>query len=236
MSSSASQIECHQNVRDLGVIMSNDALFADHIHTTIKSANLKCGWILRTFKSRDQVTLITLWKSLVMPILDYCCQLWSPSTPGLIQSLEKVQSSFLNKISGIATLDYWKQLQQLNMLSLQRRRERYTCIYVWKVLESLVPNFGLQSTHSKRRGRSCIVPPVRRIASQKAQTIRFNSIGILGPRLFNYLPASVRNVSGCSLNIFKGALDKHLETVPDEPRLPKLVKFCSRGSNSLLEY
>ena len=29
--------------------------------------------------------MLTLWKSLVMPILDYCSQLWSPSKVGEIQ-------------------------------------------------------------------------------------------------------------------------------------------------------
>ena len=122
------------------------------------------------------------------------------------------------------------------MPSLQRRRERYICMYVWKVLEGLVPNFGLQSTHSIRRGRSCIVPTVKRVASHKIQTIRYNNMGVLGPRLFNHLPQSIRDISGSSVDTFKRALDKHLDTVPDETRVPKLVKYCLKSINSLIEY
>ena len=236
LSSSGNPIQYKDIVRDLGVNMSQDATFSEHIKNIVISANTKCGWILRTFRTRDQMPLITLWKSLVAPILDYCCQLWSPGTPGLIQSLERVQNSFFNKIAGMASRDYWEQLGVLRMSSLQRRRERYTCIYVWKILEGLLPNFGLQSTLSIRRGRSCVVPAVRRVASQKFQTIRFNSMGVLGPRLFNHLPSSIRDMSGCSVDTFKRALDKYLDTIPDEPRVPKLVKFCSKGSNSLIEY
>ena len=180
--------------------------------------------------------LITLWKSLVAPALDYCCQLWSPSALGLIQSLEGVQSSFFNKIAGMASLDYWDQLKALKMVSLQRRRERYICMYVWKVLEGLVPNFGLQSTHSMRRGRNCIVPAVNRAGPQRYQTVRYNSMGVLGPRLINHLPSCIRDMTGCSVDSFKKALDKHLDSIPDEPRLPRLVKFCSKASNSILEY
>ena len=229
-------IQCSKHVRDLGVTISDDATFTEHITRTVKAANLKCGWILRTFKTRDRLPLITLWKSLVAPVLDYCSQLWSPSTPGLIQSLETVQSSFFNKIAGLSSLDYWEQLQVLKMYSLQRRRERYTCIYVWKVLEELVPNFGLQSSYSIRRGRSCIVPAVKRTGSHRHQTIRFNSMGVLGPRLFNHLPASIRDMTGCSIDSFKRALDMHLATVPDQPRLPRLIRYCSKASNSILEY
>ena len=36
------------------------------------------GWILRTFFSRDKLTMLTLIKALVMSRLDYGCQLWSP--------------------------------------------------------------------------------------------------------------------------------------------------------------
>ena len=147
-----------------------------------------------------------------------------------------VQSSFFNKITGMASLDYWEQLKALKMSSLQRRRERYICIYVWKVLEGIVPNFGLCSSHSNRRGRSCIVPALVRAGSQRYQTIRSNSMGVMGPRLFNHLPASIRDMTGCSVDTFKRALDKHLDAIPDEPRLPKLVRYCSKVSNSILEY
>ena len=37
-------------------------------------------------------------------------------------------------------LSYNERLKALKLYSLQRRRERYCIIYVWKVLEGLVPN------------------------------------------------------------------------------------------------
>ena len=214
--------------------MNPDATFTQHIRDLRTSASLKCAWILRVFKTRDRLSLVTLWKSLVAPVLEYCCQLWNPSTIGLIQSLEAVQHSFFSKIAGFRSLDYWEQLSTLRMPSLQMRRERYLTIYVWKILEGLVPNFGLESTHRARRGRSCLVPTVGRAASHVVQTIRHNSMAVLGPRLFNHLPRNVRDVSGCSVETFKRALDKYLDTVPDEPRIPKLFKYCSKSSNSLL--
>lgn len=229
-------IEASAHVRDLGVQMSPEANFSQHISDISISASLKCAWILRVFKTRDRVALVTLWKSLVAPVLEYCCQLWNPSAAGLIQKLEAVQHSYLSKIAGVQSFDYWQQLSVLKMPSLQRRRERYVCIYVWKMLEGLVPNFGLQSSYSTRRGRSCIVPTVRRVASQRVQTIRHTSMGVLGPRLFNHLPQTVRDVSGCSVETFKNNLDKYLDTIPDEPRIPKLVKYCSKSSNSLIAY
>ena len=236
LSNTGTTIQHKDCVKDLGVTVSHDATFTKHIREITSSANLKCGWILRTFKTRDRLLLLTLWKSLVVPILDYCCQLWSPNSPGVIQGLENVQKNYLNKIAGMSDLDYWEQLRSLNLLSLQRRRERYICIYVWKILEGLVPNFGLHSKINARRGRHCVVPITSKIGSQKFQTIRFNSMGVLGPRLFNHLPAHIRDISGCSVNTFKNALDRHLSTIPDEPRVPKLVRYCSKSSNSIINF
>ena len=50
----------------------------------------------------------------------------------------------------------------LNLNSLHRRRERYCIIYLWKILEGLVPNFSdpIVCSFSDRRGRSCIVSHV----------------------------------------------------------------------------
>ena len=236
LSNSATPIACSTSVRDLGVTMSSDATFNEHISKICTAASLKCGWILRTFKTRERLPLLILWKALVLPTLDYCCQLWTPAALGLIQRIEQVQVSYLKKIVGMNSYDYWEQLDMLNLYSLERRRERYIAIYVWKILENLVPNFGINVAYNKRKGRYCIIPKVHTTATQRVQTIRFNSLAVNGPRIFNCLPISLRNKSGCSVQSFKSALDKHLQTVPDEPRVAKLIKFCSKGSNSLIQY
>ena len=155
---------------------------------------------------------------------------------GLIRKLELVQVSYLNKIAGMQAYDYWEQLKILKQYSLERRRERYIAIYVWKVLEGNVPNFGITARSNRRNGRYCEVPNVRNASPRRIQTIRFNSLAINGPRIFNSLPPEIRNKSGCSVESFKAALDMYLKSIPDEPRIPKLMKFCIKGSNSLTEY
>ena len=234
-SNTLTEIESKPSVRDLGVTMSADGSFADQISNVTTSANLKCWWILRSFITRDRMPLVTQWKSLVQPILEYCCQLWCPNSPGLIQKLEKVQLNYFRKISGMSDLDYWDQLKRLNMYSLQRRRERYIVIYVWKILEAKVPNFGIEAVASSRSGRYCRVPLLKTTAASSTRTIRFRSMGVNGLRLFNAVPQHIRNMSNCSVETFKGALDKYLKQVTDEPRVPGLIKYCSRGSNSSVD-
>ena len=191
--------------------------------------------ILRTFKSRDPDLMITLWKSVVIPTLEYCSQLWSPTKKGDISRLEVLQRKFLRKISGTYGLNYWERLKKFNIFSLQRRRERYRIIYIWKMLENRVPNIGVASFDSLRNGRTCNIPPLKRDASQRIQSLRESSLSVHGARLFNSLPRCLRDMSGQSIDVFKRNLDNFLRLIPDEPLIPGYTGMRSTDSNSLLD-
>ena len=83
--------------------------------------------------------MLTLLKSLI-PQLEYCCQLWNPWKVKDIQAIEAIQRTFTYKITEVHHLNYWERLHELKLYSLQRRRERYTIIYIWKITQHMVPN------------------------------------------------------------------------------------------------
>ena len=236
-------IETKHVIRDLGVEMSDNASFSHHIGLLCDKISSKISWVLRTFRTREQNPMLTLWKQLILGHHDYCSQLWNPTLVGDIQSLEIRQRSFLKQIRGMNNLSYWDQLKYLHLYSLERRRERYIAIYTWKILEGLVPNLSestssisISSKWHERRGRECIVPPVRASAPQRVQSIRRASFGIRGPRLFNSLPKHLRNLRGISVYQFKAHLDRYLATIPDEPLIPGYTQFRKVASNSLLDW
>ena len=228
-------ISTRDTVTDLGVVMSESLNFEDHIREVSKKGRQRVGWILRVFQTREREALMTLYRSLVLPILEYCCQLWSPHTVGMMRMLEAVQRTFTYRIRGLSELNYWQRLQELGLYSLERRRERYVIIYVWKVLQGLVPNFAervtLTSYVNERRGRFCRVPSRIRQAMGRVQTAREASLPLAGPGLFNCLPQETRNYGG-SLEGFKRRLDTFLSTVPDTPRLPNY--HLQANSNSIV--
>ena len=123
--------------------MSCDCSFDFHISNLAKRTKHLTGWMLRTFSSRDNLTMFTLFKALVMFQLDYGCQLWSPYLIKHIKMVEKGQMSFTRFISGMEGLSYPEILTVLKLYSLQRRSERYIIIYVWKNIEGLVLNLSL---------------------------------------------------------------------------------------------
>ena len=83
------------------VILSANCEFKDHITNTVKKCSQLSGWILRTFKARDEITMITLYKLLVLPRLDYCWQLWSPIKTADILRIGKVQRQFTRNIENL---------------------------------------------------------------------------------------------------------------------------------------
>ena len=146
ISPSGKVIDAKQEVKDLGIHMTDDASFDYHITQIAEKAKHMTSWILRTFKTRESLPMLTLWKSLVIPILEYCSVLWSPSTVGNIQRLEMLQWSFIRKIVDRKNRNYWDLLKFFNLYSLQRRRERYMIIYLWKIIEKKVKNINNKIT------------------------------------------------------------------------------------------
>ena len=85
-------IPCAESTKYLGVTISSDLKWNLHISNTCKSAKQKLGLLYRSFHQADQKTLTHLYKSLILPKLEYCSCVWDPHTALLIDSLESVQS------------------------------------------------------------------------------------------------------------------------------------------------
>ena len=200
----------------------------------VKKARSQVGWILRTFRTRKRSPMLTLYKSLVLPLVEYCCQLWSPWRVGEKQSLEAIQRSFTSKISDTQHLDYWGRLQELDLYSLERRRERYAILYIYKILTGkCINNLNIQFRIHQRRGRLCHIERIRGTASTRVKTLKENAFANRGPQLFNALPRHLRDSTEQSLENFKNRLDKFLRTIPDQPKLPHY--HLRAVSNSIID-
>ena len=179
-------------------------------------------------------------KQLVQPHIDYCSQLM-PLTAANLVKIENLQRNYLRRISTMRNSDYWERLKLCQMLSQQRRLERYKIIYIWKILENRVPNCGIESVENLRLGKLCKIPALKK-CSVKVQTLRENTFQVQGPQLFNILPAKIRNMSKCTVEDFKLALDQFLCKIPDEPNVsgtfytPRACnQITGKPSNSLID-
>ena len=224
---SESTIEPSDFITDLGVIMQSDLSFNFHISDIVKKARNKLSWVLSAFKSRTEEVILTLYKSLVRPLLEYCCVLWSPTKIGEISLIEAIQRTATSKIISISHLDYWQRLQELGLMSLQRRRERYVLIYMHKILHNLVPNdVGIEFYDNPRLGFKARVPP---IPPHRSRLSLFDSsFAVRGPSLWNLIPKTINTIQ--SFCLFKEKLDKFLLSYPD---MPSVNGYTTMNSNSL---
>ena len=131
-------------VRDLGVMMNNKGDYSTHINFVYKKVKSRMAWILRSFNNRNIDFMKFVWKTYLLPIIDYCSQLYSPSAGSGLLKLENLQKAFTLKVSGLGHLSYWQRLERMKLFSINRRFERYKMIYVHnKILNDKVYNCGL---------------------------------------------------------------------------------------------
>ena len=76
---------------------------------------------------------------------------------------------------------------------------------------------------------------IGRSGTTAAQNLRLSSFAVHAPGLFNSLPDYIRNTTDCSLNVFKGLLDKFLASVPDEPLIRGYTAYLRADTNSLFD-
>ena len=214
------------NIKDLGVWMSANLSFDEHIRIITAKARQVSGMILRSFKSRKTSVLLPLLKSLVRSKVEYACPIWNPTDSTNINRLENIQRQFTSKFQRfreydaqldmtICNVSYGERLKQLKLYSLQRRRERYVIIYMHKIKLGLVPNPCFEFTYNRTNKFEF-----------KPRTDRKNgrySFFVMGPRLYNSLPAKLRELDdnpypeAKDVNDFKKDLDAYLTLLRDEP-------------------
>ena len=220
--------------------MNNKADFTDHINKVCTKTSQKSGWVLRTFSCRSTSFMKKMWKSLIQGHIDYASQLYQPLQSGNLTRIENLFKTFTKRIPELRELNYWERLGKLRMNSQQRRLERYRILYVWKVLEGLVPNPGILTRDPGTKGRIIKIPSLCTRSSARVRTLREASLNIHGARLFNALPKSIRDIKSCDILQFKEKLDCFLSKIPDQPKIGTLIPDCcdqmtAQPSNSLVD-
>ena len=180
------EIESKPCVRDLGVQLTNDLTWDLHIGKMTVEARRISGWVLRAFKTREVKPMLILYKSLVRSKLEYCCPLWDSPKISNITSVEDVQRKFTKRIHGMKDLSYWDRLIKLNLQSMQRRRERYSIIMIWKMAKGNAPNnIGVKFLNNARLGKKVEVPTSPTTTQVSVSTKYYNSFACRVARLWN---------------------------------------------------
>ena len=91
----------------------------------------------------------------------------------------------------------------------------------------MVPNIDgtightIKNRKHPRHGTQCVILyPTNR---NPAQSLQENAITVFRPRLYNSLPKYLRHIESVKTEKFKFELDKFLDTIPDQPKMPNYM-------------
>lgn len=127
---------------DLGVTIDTILKYNLHIESIINKAFKSLGFVIRTTKPfRDIESIIKLYKTLVLPHLEYASVIWNPFQKNHIDSLEAVQRRFTRYLwrkFGNQYTDYDSRLKHLKLLSLRKRRVVADQMLLYNILHGYV--------------------------------------------------------------------------------------------------
>ena len=132
-----------QNNPYLGLQISEDLKWTTHVTNVAKKANSTLGFFRRNLRFCPKECKKTAYISLVRSTMEYGAIVWDPYTIGDINKLERIQQRAARFITG----DYksrekgsvTKILNDLKLENLQLRRTSLRLVFLYKVVEGLVP-------------------------------------------------------------------------------------------------
>ena len=156
--------------RDLGVVIDNELKFSKHIKGIVAKANRMLGLMKISFESIDKDMFLSLYKTLIRPLLEYCVHAWSPHLQRDINLLENVQRRATKIVREIRHLEYEDRLIFLELPKLEDRRKRGDMILTYRLIhgeegigydkffELATGVHNLRGDHSKKIKRPWLPP------------------------------------------------------------------------------
>ena len=186
------------NVKYLGLYIDNKLQWHNHINNLCKTITKKLGMMNRTSKFVNKSTLIQMYKSFIMPSLDYADTIWSGCSKFLQHKLQVLQNRAARIIEQNFDFINTRGLDLITKLHLQTtvdRRNFRICTMIYKCIHGKVPHYlsdqiimacdihkyGTRQAESM----SIYVKPARSDCLRK-------SIFHLGASLWNNLPNKVK--------------------------------------------
>ena len=168
--------------RDLGVSVSTDAKFSEHVDKTVVKANKMCGMVRRNFVSKDPDLMSKIFDIYIRPVVEYCSPLWNPSLSGQIDQLEKIQSRFFRGIEN-KVISHKQSMLKTDLTLMNKMANREVALEFEKYFSS---SAGAPVTRQQLEEH--LVLPKTKL------NCRSNSFAIRQVRNWNKIPLNVRNL------------------------------------------
>ncbi len=132
------QLQRVTQARVLGVTLCENLSNSIHCDNISSLGYRRAFLLLNSFHSSNLCTMISLYKTYVRPLLEYCTPAWSPHLLKDIDQIESVQRFFTRLLPGMSHLTYYARLNKLGLQPLELRRIHNDCIYLFNMLHNNV--------------------------------------------------------------------------------------------------
>jgi len=191
--------------------------FDDHVTDVCRAAQYHLKALRHIRNSLDLSSARLIATALVGSKLDYCNSLFSDISQHNIKRLQRVQNSAAHAVLGRSgKLGSTERLKSLHWLPVSSRIDFKVSLLIFKaltlgqpfylnsLLDVYTPSCNLRSSSN---GLLLVVPRVNSVAASRA-------FSVFGPRVWNALPRSVRELASppslASIGAFKSALKSAL--------------------------
>uniref|UniRef100_A0A8R1IJE5 Reverse transcriptase domain-containing protein n=1 Tax=Caenorhabditis japonica TaxID=281687 RepID=A0A8R1IJE5_CAEJA len=135
---SDSPILASSSVRDLGLLTDSSLKFELHINQKIALSLLRAKQLLKSFRSSNPAFYSALFKTYVLPILEYGSSVYSPPPVSKLSIKLEKPLRYFSKIAlqrcNISFSSYENRLELLNMYSIRNRRLKAQLILLYRMV------------------------------------------------------------------------------------------------------
>jgi hypothetical protein len=198
------------SVKFLGTYLDQSLTWNEHIKVISQKIAKNIGVIARIAYLLPIQTRLNLYYSLIQPYLTYCNMVWASTYPARFSRLNNLQRRAMRVVAGTRYSVPTETLFKLNrVLNIEQIRVQQTAEFMYKYFNNQLPRVF----NNYFATISDLNPyPVRSTANVRVAFARTNSrmfsIKCAGPRTWNDIPLTLRNIPNISL--FKNKLRTHL--------------------------
>ena len=191
----------------LGVLVSHDLSWSPHISAVCSKARRLLGLFYRQFYKVDPKLILKCYLTIVRPLLDYCCYVWSPHLVKDIKVVENVQFFALKMATKSWNSHYTDLMRDCEIPLLSSRRLYFDGCIVFKILNDLScinQDHLVPSYRRNQRTQHLLALRTPRVPSSESQSFFYRIVNS-----WNSLPSSV--VSSPGYSNFKINIKNHLK-------------------------
>ena len=200
-----------ESVKLLGIEIDKNLSFENHINSLCKNANNKFLALARIAPYMDLPKRKIIFNAFFMSQFSYSPLTWMLHKRELNHKINRLHERCLKMIYNDRESSFQELLDRDGSFSIHEQNIQKLCIEMYKVVNGLSPSI-FTNLFQVRQQKSYELPNKDYFLVPKAKSVFCEqSVSVIGPKLWNSLPESFKNLG--SLDLFKKKIKKWKPTI-----------------------